>query len=264
MAAAREERTLASIRRLGGHVEFEPVTPWIQAVSDRLLGGSDLGNQIHVVQLPADGRPMGGRLLREIASLPGVGKLILPNRQITDGELQTFRECATLECLFLDDNPISGGELAQLQRLPSLKMLSLSGCPITDESLAQLAGCPLDSLWLNCTTIGDRGLSAMKCLPDLTYLTLNGTKVTDAGLRSLIEHPKLETVYLRDTKISDEGVVWLCKLPSLKNFDLEGTLVTANGLRRLETAIASRTAKATSAASNDCPGRSQLRDNRDD
>jgi hypothetical protein len=63
----------------------------------------------------------------------------------------------------------------------------------------------LETLYVNDTAVGDKGLAHLKGHPGLKVLFLNGTKISDKGLDDLATIPNLNHLELRDTTATEIG-----------------------------------------------------------
>jgi len=116
----------------------------------------------------------GGRL-RNIANLSREKVVVKDIRlialtQVTDEELERFRELHALETLSLSYTRVTDGGLVHLSELPELRVLRLSGTQITDAGLEHLRGLSsLRSLLLQNTKVTEAGAERLReALPDCT------------------------------------------------------------------------------------------------
>jgi hypothetical protein len=115
-----------------------------------------------------------------------------------------------------------------------LESLTLNSTTIGDKGVRHLSQTPsLRRLRLNSTRITDQGVSYLTNLPEITSLELRTTRITDEGLKHLGHLPKLHTLYLNDTAITGSGMVHLAPLAHLRLLGLDNTLFGDRGLGEL-------------------------------
>jgi hypothetical protein len=118
-----------------------------------------------------------------------------------------------------------------------LRELYLKGTAVTDRGLLAIRKLPqVWSLVLDDTCVSDEGCAALAELPHLSLLSLNRTRVAGHGLASLRDNEHF-SIYLESTPATDDGISALAqRLSNLKLISLSQTLVgdsTARALAKL-------------------------------
>lgn len=175
--------------------------------------------------------------LKVLRHLDNVAMLTLLGTAVTDdGFRELLRARALVEIAIMSDK-VSDNALGVLAQLPALRSLQIHRGPrVGDEGLRYLSGCiGLRELYLKETAITDRGLAAIRKLPQVWSLILDDTAVSDEGCAALAEMPQLSLLSLNRTRVVGHG---LAKLRDNEPFNLylEGTPATDDGV----TAIAQR------------------------
>jgi Leucine-rich repeat (LRR) protein len=144
-------------------------------------------------------------VLAALRHVPQLVELRLQANQLTDRDLQYFRNHTSLRHLTIESNSgnaVSDAGLTHLTRLTNLRFLNVS----------------------NCRSISDYGLSRLAHLRNLRTLRLARTSITDEGLAHLQGLAKLERLNLGGTGVTPQGLEHLRSLPSLRNLGLPSRL----------------------------------------
>jgi hypothetical protein len=210
-----QQRAVAAIAELSGHVEFERTGPdWL-----RTIVGEEYLRKVTVVDLAiTHGRATDADLIH-LESLPNVETLELGNSfgksyGFTDAGLVHLKELRKLKTLYLHRTSVRGPGLVHLLKLPQLTAISLAHSDLDDEGLKHIGN-----------------------TPGLTWLSLDNTKVTDAGMPDLAQATALETLTMSNVAITDAGLSHLRRLRRLKTLNVTGTLVTLDGVTRIRQAL---------------------------
>lgn len=106
---------------------------------------------------------------------------------------------------------------------------------VDDAALARLSSfLQMERLFLDGTSITDRGLRSLAPLHNLQMIELDHTSITDVGLSYLSVFTQLKTLNLSRTQVTDEGLQHLRPLTQLEMLDLSQTKVMNDGLRVLQ------------------------------
>lgn len=106
---------------------------------------------------------------------------------------------------------------------PQTTELSLYAADIDDHDLRRIQHLPLQELSLQCTGVGDCGLSHVSTMHDLVSLNLTGAKITDQGLRSLSSLNQLERLTLWGARgLNEASFKCLQDFPRLRWLNLGG------------------------------------------
>lgn len=165
--------------------------------------------------------------------------------QVTDDGLDELLQLPNLETVSLFGANITDNGVEKLVRLPKLKSLkigytkvtdacfnhltvgdieelSICGTAVTDDGLVkvgQLGGLQrLKKLDLHDCKVSDRGVAALKALPELASLQLNG-KITDAAVTDLAAIKKLTYLNVEPSRMVHD--------------DFQRSTITALGIARL-------------------------------
>jgi internalin A len=133
---------------------------------------------------------------------------------------------------------------ADLDELPAIREIErLGGIVQRDNKLPGRAVVGVD--FGGREGVGDKDLSLLKSLTDLTTLNLTITHITDAGLEELRELKKLTDLDLFGTSITNAGLKEVGQLKTLVTLDIGGSQITDVGLMELrelkKLKVASRT-----------------------
>jgi tetratricopeptide (TPR) repeat protein/tRNA A-37 threonylcarbamoyl transferase component Bud32/DNA-binding beta-propeller fold protein YncE len=110
----------------------------------------------------------------------------LRNCQVTDSELDSFRNLAGLTHLHLGGSRVTDLGLAKLTGLKELALLDLSNSRITDDGLKHIRELRcLQTLLLNGTAISDAGVQHLMDMKNLRSLELHSTRMTAASMKRL-------------------------------------------------------------------------------
>lgn len=187
--------------------------------------------------------------LRALPDLENVEMLVLRDTSVTDfGCRELLRARSLVEVSILSD--IITDEVFQVMaQLPALRSLQIHRGPkVGDKGLSYLSGCVgLRELYLKQTAITDRGLMAIRNLPQVCSLVLDDTSISDDGCAVLGEMAKLSHICLRRTQVTGHGLSKLCdnehfsvSLDGTPASD-EGMIAMAHRLSKLQTISVSRT-----------------------
>lgn len=160
--------------------------------------------------------------------------VVLPSGEGNDAQMKFIARLKDLEWISIYDGKITDAGLASCSSLRNLRKLDLDGCRlVSDDALAHLRRADkLESLQLNSTHIGDRGMAFVAELPALKWLLARDTEIGNNGLRQLARVESLECVALTGTNIDDEGIGELARCKKLRQLQLP-IGVTAAGLAKL-------------------------------
>ncbi len=138
---------------------------------------------------------------------------------ISDGQLKKLRSegiqvfplaagSPFLQVLFQGKKDVTAQQLEKLKSIgKNIVQLNLASSNVDDAMLAAVKDMPhLNRLYLERTTVTDKGIENLAGLQYLEYLNLYQTKVTDSGLAQLQSLPKLRSLYLWQSGVSPEGV----------------------------------------------------------
>jgi serine/threonine protein kinase len=192
--------------------------------------------RVQTVALP--NRGLTDRDLDRFRGLADLEGLELLGNRLTDDALVTLAEIRSLRWLYLGKTKIGDAELARLARLTELESLGLDGTRVTDAGLTQLRGLrSLRELLLANTGVTDATLAHLEAFPTLVRLDLFGARITDDGLQHLQALPQLKRLGLQQTDITDAGLERLAALTHLKELNLKQTQATAQGVAALSAAL---------------------------
>lgn len=130
---------------------------------------------------------------------------------------------------------VSDSDLVSLANVATLRRLDLSETRISDHGLRELRSAPAIS-YLNlryAELITDQGVSALKTWKHLTRLNLEGTKITEGALQQLAELTSLQSLNIGGAQVTDAGVEALTALSNLRELTLGGNKLTDAGLQPL-------------------------------
>lgn len=167
LANARHEvrkrvATIEAIEKLGGHVDFDPHSPFRPKWLRPLLGDDTPGE---VVRVSFNGTRVTDEGLAQLAGFARLEDLSLYNTQISDAGLVHIAGLSNLKWLWLDDTQVTDAGMAHLAGLVKLEFLLVSNTAITDIGLAHLAGLTnLKSLSLDNTDVTDSGIARLQRL----------------------------------------------------------------------------------------------------
>jgi len=114
-------------------------------------------------------------------------------------------------------------DLMELAKIPTITLLSVRFAPnLSDTGIAHVAEMTsLRHLRLEGVPVGDEGINALQCRPELISLLLAGSAVTDAGVPSLAQLPQLRTLDLTGCNVSATGLSHLSNATSLEELRVE-------------------------------------------
>lgn len=176
-------------------------------------------------------------------------------KRFTDASLLGLARIETIRHITLSDTSVTDDGLiafaARAKRLAGLHMVSsrltdrglsaiLVACPIANLQIHDAAGVTdavaariaehteITELYLNGTSIGDRGVKEFEGMPSVWSFCANGSRISDAGLGSLGRMPALSLISLNATRIRGHGLQELSMLEGL-NIYLEDCRVSDEG-----------------------------------
>ena len=160
--------------------------------------------------------------------------VVLPRGEGNDAQMKLIARLKDLEWLSIYDGKITDAGLASCSALRNLRKLDLDGCRlVSDDALAHLRRAEkLESLQLNSTHVGDRGMAFVAEMSSLKWLLARDTEIGNNGLRQLAHAESLECVGLTGTNVDDEGVGELARCKKLRQLHLP-IGVTSAGLAKL-------------------------------
>ena len=124
--------------------------------------GVVLGELSELVNLSANGNPIGDATMAAMAGLPKLNVLQIPGTAVTDAAGPDFARMTRLRTLWIDETSVGDAFVADLADLP-LQTLSLRKTAITDESLKVLAGIQtLKNITLSDTAVTEAGVAALQ------------------------------------------------------------------------------------------------------
>jgi hypothetical protein len=150
--------------------------------------------------------------LRQIAQLPKLSELIIPNSELQASDLSDLPAMPQLKSLDIYGIDCGGGGLRNLSRFPSLQRLRL--------------GFPAD--------MRDADLKHLRQLADLRELTLLVNSVGDPGVKHIKQLTKLRRLGLHHTAVSDAGLIELTTLANLEELSCVGSRITRDGAARFQ------------------------------
>jgi hypothetical protein len=156
------------------------------------------------------------------------------DHEITDAGLANLAGLPNLEELNLSEIFLSrAGRLPNLARLTGLKTLNLSQNEVRDEAFDGFETLSrLESLDLDCTSIGGEGLRHVGAIKSLRKLGLGNSHSLQCGwMRHLAGLSNLESLDLSFDEVTDDGLRHLENLVGLQSLCLSYTQVTDDGLR---------------------------------
>jgi hypothetical protein len=169
--------------------------------------------------------------LRALPDLDQAEMLVLRGTAVTDvGCRELLRARALLEVSIISEM-ITDEVFQVLAQLPALRSLQVHHGPrVGDNGLRYLSGCVgLRELYLKQTAITDRGLMAIRRLPQVWSLILDDTSISDDGCAALGEMAKLSLLSLNRTQVTGHGLSNLCDDDHFSVY-LEGTPATDEGM----------------------------------
>jgi hypothetical protein len=113
------------------------------------------------------------------------------------------------------------------EHFPNIKAIFLEGSSISVQGLASLRDCPLMSLDLENTNLGDEAVAEIARHPQLVSLNLSGTLVTDAAVPELLKRLKPHRLKLSYTDVTAAAVTAAGTQPTGSG-SFFGTILTDN------------------------------------
>lgn len=131
---------------------------------------------------------------------------------LSENELHIVCTLSHLKHLSLCDDTVINDPITEIAMWPKLETLLLSNnAAISDRTFPDKLICPeLEVLWVDHTSIGDRGIQWLRHSKRLRRVDLSATKVSAEGvLRALGNLPALERINLTDTPVCNEDLEML-------------------------------------------------------
>ena len=144
-----------------------------------------------------------GDVLASLRHVPHLTELRLQANQLTDRDLQHFRNHAELRHLTLESNSgnfVTDAGLHHLDRMKRLQFLNLS----------------------HCRGITDLGVERLAQFHNPRTLRLRGTGATDRSVPHLAKMTRIENLDLRQTNVTAAGLEQIVKLPRLRTLGMPG------------------------------------------
>jgi hypothetical protein len=131
----------------------------------------------------------------------------------------------------------AGGKAEIDPKLPAAARVSAKFESATDTTLANLKKVThLGALDVfDATRCTEKGLAALKDLPNLRKLTLGKSEMTAARVNAIGQCTELRTLYLSGCGLSDADLVSLKKLTLLESLDISDNPVTDKGMATVKT-----------------------------
>lgn len=128
-----------------------------------------------------------------------------------------------------------GGIVKVDKALDELARVSVTFATATDAVVFQLVKFPeVGAIRIDdATKLTDKGLAALKELPDLQRLQLGKCPLTDAKAAALGALRTLDTLHVGDSKLTDTGLAAMKKLVNLKSLDLLDAPITDKAVATL-------------------------------
>ncbi len=170
----------------------------------------------------------------DLAALPNLDRvetLALLGTGVTDEGFRELSRARALNEISIISDELSDVAIEVLAQLPALRSLQIHRGPrIGDNGVGYLSECTgLRELYLKETAVTDRGLLAIRKLPEIWGLILDDTAVSDEGCASLVEMQRLFLLSLNRTRVVGHGLASLRDNENL-NVYLDGTPATDEGV----------------------------------
>jgi Leucine-rich repeat (LRR) protein len=167
-------------------------------------------------------------------------KLLATNQQLrhvyfrkvkfTGDDLDVLRKLP-LQSVHLEDLKHANGVVPALVEVKTLKYLTIHCEDFDDDGAEQLGKLKsLETLYLDFTTITDKGVESLAGLDELRGLGLFRTEITYDTAITLVKLKSLVSVHLGETKFSDAGLEKLVGSTTLKSINIRDTKVTDDGV----------------------------------
>jgi hypothetical protein len=159
--------------------------------------------------------------------------LDLADTKANDETCQAIGSCRSLRDVNLSYTAISDQGLAELRTLPKLDDLHVGYTAIKGTSFDQLHNCPISSLWVRGTVLGDVAIGHLAGWSKLEELILDYSHLGKEPFLALDgkSFPMLETMSLEGCKATGEWLVGLDRLPRLKKLECHASLLTDQVLK---------------------------------
>jgi Leucine-rich repeat (LRR) protein len=242
-----EEKAIAAVEKLGGHVIRKPGSSSVTSV---ILNGKKITDDV----------------LKDLHEFKNLTELSLTNTPITDVGLKELGQFTKLTSLYLARTRVTAKGIPELRALKSLQTLDLNNTDLRNEGVKELRELTnLRTLILFNTQINGDALKDLRYLKDLQTLDLGGNfGIGDAlSYMDLKQFHDLESLNLSYTSITDASLSQLRVLPKLKTLTLGTTLagtrdITDKGLKELK-GIASLQTLNLAYTGTTQPGRDELK-----
>ena len=139
--------------------------------------------------------------------------------------------------LDLSNTKATDDVLKDVNQFTELRVLRLGKTKITSNGLRHLRLPNLEILFLQDTSITDKGLLAIRKMPRLKFLFLNGTNISDNVFNDLLRLKRLRVLELSHTAITDSAVHKLTKMRNLTFLAINGTKLTKTAKAKLREAM---------------------------
>lgn len=185
----------------------------------------------HLTDLELDGTAVTAQGLKELAPLDKLVRLRwiqgdLQRSRVTDEVLLALHEIQLLHTL---EVVVTNADAPRKHADGSVTWVSAVRRPTRLDD----ANC----VELYQSKVTDRGLRALKTLPNLSRLDLRGTAVTDAGLKDVGALPNLVWLDVSGTGVTDAGLKELARASNLVYLNLLNTRVTEAGVKGLKQSL---------------------------
>lgn len=200
---ANEQKAISAIESGKGTAGIDPtlhkdarVAAKFEEVTDATLISLARYPQVGSIQA-FDSRKCTPKGFAALKRLPHLRRLELNQSGVTDRGLAEISGCKELRRLVIPESTVTDAGMASIAKLTRLEYLDVSANEkIGDRSMLAVRKLErLEFLFLNRTSIGDRGLEQLKPLEGLRSLNVALTKVTDdAAMKFVDEMPNLRAV----------------------------------------------------------------------
>jgi hypothetical protein len=201
--AKQQRRTVAMIRELDGHVQYD-------------YEMNELG--IPVSETGVVPRPPGPAWLRERLGIDFFSGVVSVSVQ--------------------NVNAHQAQQLHQLRHLPKLRQLVVHECAVDDSFVEQLAGLRhLNEVHLVDTKVTGSGFAHFRGSSPLLRLVLMRSPIEDRSITHLSRFRQLWGLILRDTPVSDACVPAIKQIPGLTSVDVVRTRISPAGRESLKQSL---------------------------
>ena len=176
--------------------------------------------------------------LRALSQLSNLRVLRVSGSAITEKGIRWLARLSKLESLSFrgSQTVISDAELSYLAYLPNLEALSVGGpnCEVTDVGLEYLTHLPLTNLGMKYAKITDEGAKHLGKLKNLDSLYIQRSSISDRGLSHLSGLPLRQLGLVGCRNVTDTGAAHLAKIDTLESLWLTATSVTNDSLKHFD------------------------------